>query len=232
MPEYARKHQLTESLTYHVFNRSNAKVTIFRCDQDYDHFMKVLIRYMTAFGLKIYHWAIMPTHYHLLLEIGDPERLSKAIGGIALAYTQYFHKKYNSCGFLWQGRFKSQPVQKECYMITCGRYIDRNPVKAELVTCAELYSYSSARFYCLGIDDGITTPDPFYATLAASARERQIRYGALLRDSDGCDGDLWEDSESPQGDPEFVRKIIKCKGRFSPRRRGGLQERKSLQIVV
>jgi putative transposase len=228
MPKYARKHQLTESLTYHVFNRSNAKATIFRCDQDYVHFKKILIRYVIDFGLKIYHWAIMPTHYHLLLEIQDPELLSKAMGGIALAYTQYFHKKYNSCGFLWQGRFKSQPVQKEGYMIVCGRYIDRNPVKADMVELAQNYNYSSARFYCLGIDDGITSEDPFYTTLAASVNERQKKYAEFLQDENSDDDNLWEDSESPQGDTEFVRRIIKRNGRFIPRHRGGLKQRKKL----
>ena len=228
MPKYARKHQLTESLTYHVFNRSNAKATIFRSEQDYEHFKKILLRFLINFRIKIYHWVIMPTHYHLLLEILDPELISRAMGGIALAYTQYFHKKYDSCGYLWQGRFKSQPVQKEGYMITCGRYIDRNPVKAEMVELAQNYNYSSARFYCLGIDDGITNEDPFYTTLAASVNERQAEYAEFLQDENGSDESIWEDSESPQGDLEFVRRIIKCNGRFIPRHRGGLNQRKKL----
>jgi hypothetical protein len=112
-------------------------------------------------------------------------------------------------------------------MIACGRYIDRNPVKAEIVELAQDYNYSSARFYCLGDDVGITNEDPYYTALAASVDERQKKYAESLLDDNG-DDDLWEDSEKPQGDTKFVRRIIKRNGRFMPRHRGGLKQRKKL----
>ena len=230
MPTYARKHQLEGSLTYHVFNRSNARATIFRCQEDCEYFKRILIRYSLEFSMKIYHWAIMLTHYHLLLEIKEPELISKAIGGIALAYTHYFHKKYDSRGFLWQGRFNSQPVQKETYMIFCGRYIDRNPVKAGMVAIAENYDYSSAKFYCLGVDDGITNEDPYYTSLGISAHDRQSKYSEFLRNEKINDDDRWENTELPQGDKKFVRRIIRLDGRLIPRRLGGSKSKRNLKL--
>lgn len=218
MPTYARKNLLAESLVYHVYNRSNAKAVIFKCEEDYLRFMDILHRYVLEFCLYIYHWVIMPTHYHLLLEIKEPLLLSKAIGGIALAYTQYYHKKYDSCGYLWQGRFQSRPVQKENYMIKCGRYIERNPVKAGMVAVAYRYPYSSAAYYCLGNPDGITREDGWYTGLATGGAEKQDRYKAFLQTVGSDDNIDWENMKIPCGDAEFAKRFIKNNGRLVPYR--------------
>ena len=74
MPSYARKHQLTGSLIYHAYNRSNGKNFIFNDESDFNYFIHLLEDYAREFSLKIYHWVIMSSHYHLLLEIEAPER--------------------------------------------------------------------------------------------------------------------------------------------------------------
>ncbi|MFA5099943.1 MAG: transposase [Candidatus Omnitrophota bacterium] len=224
----ARKYQLSQSLTYHVYNRSNSKQVIFRSDEDREYFCKILRKYIALFSLKIYHWVIMPTHFHLLLEIFEPERLSKAIAGISLAYTQYFHKRYGGCGYLWQGRFKSQPVQKENYLISCGRYIDVNPVKGKIVAAAAEYAYSSARYYCLGIDDGITVTDPMYEEIGTEKEQRQRKYSDFLMDYSDVDGQRWENMDVPQGDKAFIRRLVRKDGRFVSRRRGGIKSAKEV----
>jgi putative transposase len=231
MSPYARQYQLAQSLTFHVYNRSNAKAIIFRDDQDYEFFISALRRYVKLFALRIYHWAVMPTHYHLLLEIEEPESLSKAIAGISLSYTQYFHKQYTGCGYLWQGRFKSQPVQKEKYLIACGRYIDSNPVEAMLVSSPEQYLYSSARYYCLGIEDGVTVTDPMYEEWGAEKVDRQCRYAAFLGNYDSVDDERWNNMEVPQGDKEFIKKLVWEKGRLVSRRRGGFKQKKDVVTI-
>ncbi|MEW6100870.1 MAG: transposase, partial [Candidatus Omnitrophota bacterium] len=85
MPSYARKHQLTRSLLYHVFSRSNARLPIFREPYDFSHFITLLKGYAEAFSLTMYHWVIMSNHYHLLLEIPEPEQISRCMAGIARA---------------------------------------------------------------------------------------------------------------------------------------------------
>lgn len=112
-------------------------------------FFKLLIsrQYRAEESVKIYHWVIMPTHFHLLVEMEEPLLISNLMSGLTHAYTIYHHKKYLTRGFLWQGKFKLQPVQKEGYLIACGRYIERNPVRAALVERVGEYLYSSARFY-------------------------------------------------------------------------------------
>ncbi len=220
MPSYARRHQLSNSLVYHVFNRSNARVPIFNTQDDYRQFIKLLIDYSQKFNLKIYHWVIMSNHYHLLLEIDKPEKISKLMAGLARAYTHYYHKAYQSSGFLWQGRFKLQPVQKETYMIACGRYIERNPVRANIVPEAQDYSYSSAKFYCFGKTDGLTIEDPTFVQFAQETIQRQIAYKEFLRNFNNEEEASFVNLENPQGDKEFIRRLIKADGRYMPRKKG------------
>jgi len=220
MPSYARKHQLTGSLTYHIFNRSNAKRPVFNLESDYRHFLKLLTDYSHKFKLRIYHWVVMPNHYHLLLEIEEPENISKLMAGLNRAYTHYHHKTYFTAGFLWQGRFKLQPVQKERYLIACGRYIERNPVMANIVLCAQDYPYSSAKFYCLGKTDGLTVEDPTFSQFGKEFNQRRASYQEFLRSFDNEAEDSFGRLEVPRGDKEFMNRLIREKGRYISRRRG------------
>ena len=228
MPTYARKHQLGSSLIYHIYNRSNARVTIFNRQEEFRYFMALLKDYSLRFLLKIYHWVIMSNHYHLLLELEEPELLSRIIAGLAKAYSCYHHKVYFSSGFLWQGRFKLQPVQKENYLIACGRYIERNPVKAGLVNESCDYPYSSARFYCLGEPDELTTEDPTFIDFGFNIQSRRDFYREFLRNFNNEEERFFTNLEQPIGNDEFIRKLYKENGRFMPRRRG----RPSKRIVA
>ncbi|MFA4889372.1 MAG: transposase [Candidatus Omnitrophota bacterium] len=220
MPAYARKHQLANSLVYHIFNRSNARIPIFKVERDFRHFIQLLKGYIYTFEIKLYHWVIMSNHYHLLLEIENPDKISKFMAGLNRAYTHYYHKTYLSSGLLWQGRFKLQPVQKERYLIACGRYIERNPVKAGIVLEAADYSYSSANFYCSGMPDGITTENPAFIELGKEITQRQIAYRGFLRNFDTEEEASFANFDQPQGDKEFIKRLIKEHGHYVPRRRG------------
>lgn len=220
MPSYARKHQLTNSLVYHAFNRSNGRVPIFHAENDYDHFIKLLKNYSERFALKIYHWVIMDNHYHILFEIGLPENISKFMAGLARAYTHYYQKAYQSTGFLWQGRFKLQPVQKEGYLIACGRYIERNPVRKKIVTEATDYPYSSCRFYTLGLSDGLTREDPTFKNFGLEINSRRQEYKNFLLDFDMKAETGFRNFDKPQGNRQFIRRLFKVQGRLIPQRRG------------
>lgn len=220
MPSYARKHQLKSSLVYHVLNRANAKEEIFHSEQDYVYFRGLLSKYSRERKIPIYHWVIMPNHYHSLLELENPENISSVMAGIQRAYVYYHHKEYKSSGYLWQGRFKSQPIQKERYLLSCGRYIERNPVVANMVEQAEDYTHSSARFYLQNEEDNITTPDPLYNSFGNTALERQKGYREFLLGFDEQAEALFGDLAYPLGGRDFTRKLIKERGRYLPRRKG------------
>ena len=167
----------------------------------------------------------MGNHYHLLLEIPQPEQISKLMAGLGRAYSHYYHKTYQTSGYLWQGRFKMQPIEKERYLIACGRYIERNPVRARLVSEPADYPYSSARFYCLGEDDKLTDEDYFYETLGKDSLERQDGYRRFLEQFDVEEEQSFSQLEAPQGSRGFIRRLIRINGRYLPRRRGRPLER-------
>ncbi len=225
MPSYSRRHQLTNSLIYHIYNRSNGRLPIFRSEKDHYHWMGLIKEYMLAFKAKVYHWVLMSNHYHLLVEILIPEDLSPLMAGLNRAYTHYYHATYGTTGFLWQGRFKSQPVEKERYLIACGRYIERNPVRAGIVLKASEYPYSSARFYCCGQPDGITTENPVFSEFGYDYATRQETYSKFLGAFNPGEEQLFKNLEHPLGSREFIDRLLKIHGRYLPRRKGGIPKR-------
>ncbi|MFH1441572.1 MAG: transposase [Candidatus Omnitrophota bacterium] len=224
MPTYARIHQLNTSLIYHIYSRSNGKIPIFKSREDFIYFKSLLKRYSLRFDLKIYHWVIMSNHYHLLFELEQPKRISKIMAGLSKAYSCYYHKTYFTAGFLWQGRFKLQPVQKDSYLITCGRYIERNPVRAGMVNEAYEYPYSSAGYYCLGENNEITTENPIFISFGIDLVNRRNAYIEFLRKFDDEEQRLFNNLEHPVGNREFLKRLVRENGRFTSMRRGRLKK--------
>lgn len=220
MPYCARKHQLERSLIYHAYNRSNRRLEIFHKEKDYEYFILLLKEYNYRFNAKLYHWVIMPNHYHLLLELERPEQVSKYMAGLNRSYTCYYHRNYLTAGFLWQGRYKLQPIQWERYMIACARYIERNPVRANLVTQASEYPSSSASFYCQGKTDFVTTTDPTYFEFGKDVIKRQEAYSKFLLNFNEEEERSFKNLEEPQGSKEFISRLIKENGRYFAKRRG------------
>lgn len=221
MPAYARKHQLRESLIYHAYNRCAAPDGgIFHSANDYRRFMLLLIRYALRFGVEIYHWALMRTHFHLLVRLEEPAAISRFMAAIAHAYTHYHHTSYGTRGFLWQGRFKLQPVQRERYLRACGRYIERNPVRAGIVDDPAAYPWSSARFYCAGRADGVTRESPAYQSFGTDAPGRQAAYGLFLGNADPEEENGFKKLEEPAGEAAFRSLLRMRDGRLMPQRQG------------
>ena len=84
----------------------------------------------------------MTNHYHLLLETKE-HNLSKVMQHLNDKYSKYFNKKYKRVGPLWQGRFKSLPLYDEAQFWMVSKYIERNPIKAGIVTMIDRYKYQS-----------------------------------------------------------------------------------------
>ena len=219
MPTLSRRHQLKDNIAYHVINRGNRRYEVFHEHEDYEKFEDILKRYVLSGGLKIYHYALIPNHYHLELALDAPENISSIMSGINRAYTHYYHKKYRTSGYLWQGRFISKPIERDAYLTRCGGYVEMNPVRAKLVKNPEEYRYSSSRYYILGEPNGLITEDPAYCSFGVTAEKRQKAYLEYLLELDQeMEGKLL--SKEIIGSKEFCNKLCRKDGRFVPRRRG------------
>lgn len=130
---------------YHVFNRANARHQIFYEPSDYYMFLRVVKKALTIFPVQIVSWCVMPNHWHFVVR---PERdgdLSKFFGWVANTHTQRFRKINESwgAGSLFCGRFKSHIIPNECDLPVVCRYVERNPVAANLVSDARHWPWSS-----------------------------------------------------------------------------------------
>ena len=122
------------------------KQQVFFDDDDYYMFLNVLSNVKTISGFKLYAYCLMNNHIHLLLQEGE-EPLSKAFMRIGDSFVYRYNHKYKRIGGVFQGRYKSIPVNDDEYFISILRYIHQNPVKAELVNSCADYKFSSYNEY-------------------------------------------------------------------------------------
>ena len=174
MPRTVR--QLTDQGYYHIISRGNNAMPLFAIVNGFAMFKSILLESKKKFDWTLHHYCLMPNHVHLLIRIEKGEYLPKLMHWILLGYSRWFHQKTAYTGYLWQGRYKSPLVAKESYRLECGRYIERNPVRANLVPVPQDYPWSSYRHYALGEKDPLIDEDPYYLDFGIDRLERQKKY--------------------------------------------------------
>ena len=214
MPRQARIYQ--KGLCYHLMNRGINGLNIFDDSGDCAYFSNVVKEYKEACDAQIYHWCWMDTHYHMMVEISF-ENLRAFAGGLQQVYAQYHHRRHGTSGVFWQGRYKSKPVEIGDYLVRCGRYIERNPVRAMLVDKAWKYQWSSAQYYVVGKNDELTDRNKYLYGSDLSDEERKY-YGDVLSSTED---DEWMDRHSQYvavGSERYLQTVRARGGRFRLRR--------------
>lgn len=132
-------------LVYHVLNRRVGRHVLFEQPTDYMAFEKILAEAHRRTQIRITAYCLMPNHWHLLLWPHNDSDLSEVMRWITVTHTQRWHTHHGTAGTgpVYQGRFKSFPVQTDEHFLTVARYIERNAVRANLVTQAEDWRWSS-----------------------------------------------------------------------------------------
>lgn len=132
-------------LAYHVLNRRVGRLTLFEDPADYAAFEKILAEAYAQTRIRITAYCLMATHWHLLLWPRQDGELSEVLRWITVTHTQRWHAHHQTAGTgpVYQGRFKSFPVQTNEHFLTVARYVERNPLRAKLVKQAENWQWSS-----------------------------------------------------------------------------------------
>jgi putative transposase len=132
-------------LIYHVLNRANARMTIFEKPEDFVAFEQVLEEAVERTKMRLLAYCVMSSHWHLVLWPHEDGELSRFTGWLTLTHTQRWHAHRHSTGsgHLYQGRFKSFPVQDDEHFLTVCRYVERNALRANLVRRAEQWRWGS-----------------------------------------------------------------------------------------
>jgi putative transposase len=133
-----------EGALYHIISRGNARQMIFQADSDYQQFLKILGVVVERYAWLVHAYCLLGNHYHLLVETPQPN-LSAGMRQLNGMYAQFFSRRHDRPGHLFQGRFKAYVVDKDSYLLELARYIALNPVQAGLVKSPEMWKWSSYR---------------------------------------------------------------------------------------
>lgn len=172
---------LVDGGCYHLIARGNNRQFVFPADEAFRYFLDLLARATARYPAKLYHYCLMSNHLHLLLEIGVGGHLPKFMQFILQGYGRWYQARVGHSGHVWQGRYKSPLVTQESDYLEAGRYIERNPLRAKLVTDLNDYPWSSYRYYAYGFPNPLVAEDPYYSQLGPDPSRRQAAYRDFVR---------------------------------------------------
>ena len=174
MPRKPR--QASPSSVYHWITRGVNKKQLFHNLCDYRYYYQLLLECALEFDTHIHHYCLMPNHVHLLLRASELNLLSKFSHCIARRYAFYYSSRHNWEGQVFQRSYKSLPVENDSYLLECGRYIERNPVRAKIVEDPAEYAFSSYARYAFSKTDKLIITSPAYLDMAKTEASRNFHY--------------------------------------------------------
>lgn len=133
-------------LVYHVINRGVGRMTLFDDEGDYAAFERVMAEAGERVpGARLLGYCVMPNHWHLVLWPRGDADLSEYMRWLTVTHTQRWHAHRHTAGTgpVYQGRFKSFPIERDEHAVTVLRYVERNALRAGLVDAAEGWQYAS-----------------------------------------------------------------------------------------
>ena len=174
--------EFAPGVSYHIYNRGNGKMEIFRDDQDYLNFLKRLrllfgkargtlatIR-ITPFEpdeFSLLSYCLMPNHFHFQIEQNGEVPLSKLMLKVCTSYSMYFNRKYEHVGHVFQDQFKAVPIESDNQSAALSAYIHQNPKVGGLVNTLTDWAYSSYPEY-IGLRKGdLVDPEPILDQFAS-----------------------------------------------------------------
>jgi len=179
-------------------------------------------------GVAVHAYVFMTNHIHLVATGSSEDSFARLIQTLGRRYVGYFNYLHRRTGTLWEGRYQSNLIEADRYLLACHRYVELNPVRAGMVAVPDDHPWSSFHFNALGSKDDLVSPHSLYMELGAKERARRAAYRRLF------------ESELPQetvaairaatgwvlGSPEFCellkartgRRVVRS-GRGRPRRR-------------
>lgn len=166
---------------HHIVQRGHNRNAVFIEPADYYYYLKTLQEWKTHYGVRVYGYCLMTNHVHLILDPGNHEgSMGQLMKRLAGRQTRYVNALEHRTGSLWEGRYKSSPIETETYLLACSRYVDLNPVRAGIVAHPRDYPWSSYR-HKAGVDTlHWLDEDPAYRGLSVYPKVRQRLYASYV----------------------------------------------------
>jgi REP element-mobilizing transposase RayT len=207
-------------LTYHIHSRGNGRMIIYLDDCDREKFLELLAEVVELFRLACPAFCMMGNHYHLVITTTDAN-LSKAIHALNGRYGQWWNRRHDRVGHVFQGRFGAKVVQQDPYLLTVCKYVVENPVRRNLVESPDQWRWSSYRATA-GLEPvpSFLRPEILWEVLGdGDLQARTARYRDFIRKPSDDAGKLLR--LPVIGDPAFVERFEEFRQRASrevPRR--------------
>lgn len=171
------KRILTNEFPYHISNHLVDE--IYFTESELDLCLKVLEETKEKFNIKIISYNFMTNHYHIILQTSNLN-LHKAMQYFNVVISKRYNKIKNRKGHLWRHRYYPVIIESDLQLLTCMRYVDKNPVEAKIVKDPTEWKWSSTREY-FGIDNrNLITPPGTFLSLGDSFKNRNTSYKAML----------------------------------------------------
>ncbi len=193
---------------HHVVQRGHNKQVVFAEEADYLYYLSTLEEFKDIYGIRVYGFCLMTNHVHLILQPGEEiAGLGQLMKRLAGRQTRFVNRQESRTGTLWEGRYKSSPIQSDTYLLACCRYVELNPVRASMTQSPDTYTWSSYRRHA-GMENEFRwlDSDPCYQGLGNSDNERAARYRDFVR------------SAIPTGEWELIRDALQ-RGQLTGTRR-------------
>jgi putative transposase len=181
MPRIARV--ILPSYPHHVVQRGHNRQVVFAEAADYRYYLHALETFKQVYDVRVYGFCLMTNHVHLILQPGEAvAELGQLMKRLAGRQTRFVNRQESRSGTLWEGRYKSSPIETDAYLLACCRYVELNPVRAGITDSPGAYAWSSYRWHAgKSPDYSWLDTDPCYAALGSSANERARRYREFVR---------------------------------------------------
>ena len=202
----------------HIVQRGHSREPVFFENDDYAAYLEWLSEAAERYGCAIHAYVLMTNHIHLLVTPDTQNSISLMMQYVGRHYVPYINYTYGTSGTIWEGRYKASMIHDEEYLLTCMRYIELNPVRADMVKTPGAYRWSSYRANGRGIADKIIQPHPLYLSLGRTRQQRQMAYQMLFKghiDQKALDDirSAWQ-TGTPLGNDYFRERVeakLKCK---------------------
>ncbi|MGE5097444.1 MAG: transposase [Betaproteobacteria bacterium] len=181
MPRHARLR--LPGYPLHVIQRGHNRACCFRAANDFATYLGLLEESCDLYECNVHAYVLMPNHVHLLVTPEEPENISQAMRRLGQRYVQHFNKAHGRTGAMWEGRFKSIPVDSRLYLLKCQRYIEQNPLRARLVEHPRDYPWSSYRYNAEGWPSTLVRPHAIFREMVGDDGRFIDSYRDFLREA-------------------------------------------------
>jgi putative transposase len=178
MPRHARL--VIPDVPVHLIQRGHNRNACFFCEDDFQYYLRWMMRFAKEAGCEIHAYVLMTNHVHLALTPHDTGGLALLMKMLNQRYVAHINKKRNWTGTLWEGRFRSCLIFDQSYFLTCMRYIELNPVRAGMVGHPRDYPWSSYRANADGAYNPCITPHAIYKALGNTEADQRSAYRTIV----------------------------------------------------